>query len=308
MDSTDQVMPGRPSPGSAGSASSGGWCLDAAWALAIAGALAVIFWQQRSLTRLALSRPPAPPAGAALAAAEQRVEDLEQQLARGSSAAAAHPAAAIMRAESVRQLQLKVEAARSRESVDSAYGPLIRALGLDAITAERFEGRLVQERLAARDALAAAQAQGVRSIPGYKAAVEEAISQDDEEIGNLLTPAGFAQFDAYRQTLPEQQTVARLAERLASSPTPLSDDQQAQLVQLIDRMEPPVYKQNQSFLSLIGTDAAPLTPAMVNASPGILSPPQIAALQEAETAWMAKAQLQTALRARKSGAAAPSSP
>ncbi len=57
-------------------------------------------------------------------------------------------------------------------------------------------------------------------------------------------------------------------------------------------MEPPAYRQNQGFLSLIGMEDAPLTPAMVSAAPGILSPPQAAALQAAEAGWMAKAQLQ----------------
>jgi hypothetical protein len=298
-------MAASPSLSAATSDPRGAWRLDVAGALAIVAALAVVYWQQRTLARLALVRAPA---GASLVAAQRRVGELEQQVARGISPAAAHPAAAIMGTETVRQLQLRVEAARSRESVRSAYGPLIRALGLDPTTEGRFEGLLVRERLAAHDALAAAQTQGVRSIPSYRAAVEEAVGHDDEAIGALLTPAGFAQFEAYRQTLPEQQTVAKLAERLASSGTPLGDDQQAQLVQLIDRMEPPLYKQNQSFLSLIGTEDAPLTPAMVSATPGILSPPQAAALQEAEASWMAKAVLQQSLRARAAGGTNPSVP
>ena len=266
--------------------------------MAIVVAAAAIAWQQRSLARLARVRPAGSPAGANLAVAQQRVGELERQLAQGPSPSTSHPAAAIMASAAVRQLQLRVESARSRESIRAAYGPLIHALALNPATADRLEGLLLRQRLAARDALSAVQAQGVRSIAGFTAAVQEAVSHEDEEIGALLAPTGFAQFEAYRGTLPEQQTVARLAARLASSATPLSDDQQAQLVQLIDRMEPPSYHQNQTFLSLIGMEDAPLTPAMVGAAPAILSPPQAAALQAVETAWMAKAQLQQALRAR----------
>jgi hypothetical protein len=281
--------------------------IEVACALAIAAAAAAIFWQQQALGRLGRERDGLPPAGlrAKWLATQARVERLDRQLASSSPAAAGLPAPGRISTETNRPLQLRVDAARSRESILIAYGPLIKALGLDPATSERFENLLAQERLTARDALVAAQAQGIPSLQGYKAAVEEAISHDDEQIGALLNPAGFAQFDAYRQTLPEQETVATLAERLSGTPAPLTDDQQAQLVQLIDRMEPAAYLQNQAFLAVIGMDSAPLTPAMVSAAPSLLSPPQAGALQEMEAAWQAKAQLQQALRVRAPRAIVP---
>ena len=204
----------------------------------------------------------------------------------------------------VKNLQLRVEAGRSRDAVRAAYGPLLKALGLDPAAEAQFVEFLAQERLTARDALVAAQAQGVKSLADYKAAVEEAVSHEDEEISSLLTPTGFAQFDAYRQNLPEQQTVAKLDDRLTSMGAPLNEGQQTQLVQLIGGMEPAAYQQNQAFLSLVGMDDAPLTPAMVGAAPAILTPEQTAVLRAQEAAWLAKTQLQQALRPR----AAPSAP
>jgi hypothetical protein len=274
---------------------------------AILAAGALMLWQQRDLARLAGS-PSAilqPQTRAVRLAAEQRVNRLEGELATAPKAAAPNPGAAMMASDQVRRLQLRVETSRSRDSVEAAYGPLIKALGLDPAMARQFLALLSQERLTARDALVAAQAQGIQSVPGFKAAVEEAVGRDDEQIGALLSPAGFAQFDAYRQTLPEQQTVAALAERLSGTPAPLDEGQEAQLVQLINRMEPPAYQQNQAFLALIGVDNAPLTPAMVSAAPAVLSPPQVSALQALASAWLAKAQLQQALRSRPAPRSAP---
>ena len=275
--------------------------IEAVCLCAILTAGAVMLWQQRALAHLGSWRPgPTPPAARAAAqtAARQRVDQLETQLAATARPALPNPGAAMMAAEQVRKLQLRVEAARSRESVQAAYGPLIKALGLDAATTAKFVGLLAQERLTARDALVAAQAQGIQSVQGYKAAVEEAVSREDEAISTLLNPTGFAQFDAYRQTLPEEQTVATLAGQLAGTPAQLGEGQEAQLAQLIERMEPSVYQQNQSFLSLIGVDNAPVTSAMVNAAPSILSPEQVSALQALAASGLAKTQLQQALRAR----------
>jgi hypothetical protein len=208
--------------------------------------------------------------------------------------------------EEARLVQLRVEAERAREKVRNAYGPILRALGLDPVTADQLVGLLAQERLTAKDALVAAQAQGINSPSGYKAAVEEALGHDDEQIVALLDPADFAQFDAYRRTLPEQQTVAQLAARLTGSATPLGDGQQAQLVQLINQLEPPTVRDNQAFLSVIGMDEAPLTPAMVSTARSILSAPQASAFSDLAAAWLEKAQLQQALRPR--GAASPGLP
>ena len=267
--------------------------------LTIALGGAVVLWQRRALTQLASIRhaPPAAAAHANLLAARQRADALEKQLA-GKQMPPPPATTAAPHAGQLKRLQLRVEAARSQESIRTAFGPLIKALGLDADTAARFEGILGQERLAARDAVVAARAEGVQTAQGYKTAVEEAISQYDEQISAVLSPAGFAQFDAYRQTLPEQETVASLTARLSGTPTPLNDSQQAQLVQMIDQMEPPAYHQNQSFLSAIGMDEAPLTSAMISAAPAILSPPQARALQAIQASWIARAQLQQALHQR----------
>jgi hypothetical protein len=198
-----------------------------------------------------------------------------------------------------RQLQARVEASRSREAVHAAFGPLIKQLGLDAPTAERLEDLVAQERQTAHNALAAAQAQGAQSYLDYKAAVDGAIGAQDQDISSLLGADGYAQFDAYRQTLPEQQTVAKLAAMLGDGTAPLSGSQQAQLVRLIDQMEPAAYRQNEAFLAVIGMADAPLNPAIVNAAQGLLSPPQLDAFQALQGAWLARAQLDQALRARQ---------
>ena len=207
------------------------------------------------------------------------------------------PKPAALPTAAFRQMQARVDASRAKEAVHAAFGPLIRRLGLDAPTAGRLEDLVTQERQTAHNTLAAARAQGAQSYLDYKAAVDEAIGPQDQEISSLLGADGYAQFDAYRQTLPEQQTVAKLAARLNDSATPLSGSQQAQLVQLIDQMEPAAYRQNEAFLSIIGMTDAPLNPAIVTAAQGLLSPPQWSALQALQGAWLARAQLDQALRA-----------
>lgn len=177
------------------------------------------------------------------------------------------------------QLRLRVGEARLRETMAGIFGPLIKRLGLDPEAARQFEELAGKERLAAADAVIAARAQGVQSPQDYVMVVQAAIAELDQQIQDLLGPEGFGEFQNYRQTLPEQQTVAKLAERLSSSPAPLTDGQQLQLVQVLNEMELPGFRQNETFMASVGVAEVPLTKAMVAASSQILSGPQLSAFQ-----------------------------
>jgi hypothetical protein len=192
---------------------------------------------------------------------------------------ASEQARAWLAGDAGRELSSRVAREHLLDAIGLQYGPLLRRLKLDPDAAARFESLIAEERTTAVDAIQVAQADGIRSGAGYLAAIREAVAEVDGQVQSLLGADDYQAFIAYRQELPEEQTVAKLGRLLAGSPAPLADGQQEQLVQLIAQMEPPSYRENEDILGIIGLAEAPLTPPIVAAAGSALAPPQAAALQ-----------------------------
>ena len=263
----------------------------------VAGAV-VAFLQQREIDAFKTSKPIvsaiAEKARSVPAPNEHNTE--KSSVFRGSAKV---PGQLVLSANVI-QLGERVQTERYLESLNGAYGPLMKRLNLDPTKAEQFKKLLVDERHALMDALQVAKAEGIQSPQDYISAVKAAVAQIDLQIQTLLGADNFEQFQEYRQTLPEEQTVARLADRLANTTTPLSEGQQDNLVRLLNEMEPASFRQNEDFLGMMGLKGIPLTSSMVSASASVLTPPQVQMLDTMQKNLQAREQMvQTLLQQKK---------
>ena len=91
------------------------------------------------------------------------------------------------------------------------------------------------------DAVAAAREQGInpRADPvAFNQAISDAQAAVDAQIQSTLGDAGFAQYQQYVQTMPERNTVAQVQQSLSYTGTPLTNDQQNQLVSVLAQYAP----------------------------------------------------------------------
>jgi hypothetical protein len=103
----------------------------------------------------------------------------------------------------------------------------------------------------------------------------------DTQISSLLGADGFSQFQEYQQTVPARNTTLLLTQALSYTASPLTDAQNAGVVQVLTQFGTPALPPSNPFASLNG-DLGIMTlsePGLAQLQ-GILSPPQLSALQE----------------------------
>jgi hypothetical protein len=168
------------------------------------------------------------------------------------------------------------------------------------------------------DVMQAAREQGMspRTDPtGFQTLVNQAISQVDQNIQQALGDAGFQQYQQYQQTLPERNTVNSLQQQLSYTQTPLTDDEANQMIGLLSQNQPQ-RAGNGTAGTDNGGDAGPGPMALMNGggtakvtddaiaqAQGILSAPQVAALQQIQQQQQAQQQMQQLMRAASQAAA-----
>ena len=209
--------------------------------------------------------------------------------------------------------------------LSQTYGPLFKSLNLTPDQLAQFQSLLADKQQALMDTLQAAREQGInpRTDPdGYKTLVNQAVSQVDASIQQALGDAGFQQYQQYQQTLPERNTVNTLQQQLSYTQTPLTDDEANQMVQLLAQNQPQRAGNGTAgaanggdpgpnLLSLVnGGGNARITPEALTAAQGVLSQPQVAALQQVQAEQQAQQQMMQLMRGAnqgaRGGAAAPS--
>lgn len=197
--------------------------------------------------------------------------------------------------------------------LDARYAALFKSLNLTPQQVDQFKNLMVQKQQAMMDAVAAAREQGIdpRTDPaGFKQALVEAQASTNDQIKTALGDAGYAQYQQYEQTLPQRNTVNQLQQSLSYTPTPLTDDQANQLVQVLAQNSPAGTGGGNLFASLRAgpgglNQTGPVTAAALTQAQGVLSAPQIQALQQIQQQQAAQAQMQQMLRASFGPNAAP---
>ncbi len=209
--------------------------------------------------------------------------------------------------------------------ISQTYGPLFKSLNLGPDQLSQFQTLLADKQQSLMDVMQAARDQGInpRTDPdGFKSLVSQAVSQSDANIQQALGDAAYQQYQQYQQTLPERNTVNSLQQQLSYTQTPLTDDEANQMISLLAQNQPQRAGNGTTGtanggdtgpnpMSLInGGGTAKVTNDAVTQASGVLSAPQVAALQQIQIQQQAQQQMQQLMRSANQGGtgAAPSSP
>jgi hypothetical protein len=207
--------------------------------------------------------------------------------------------------------------------ISQTYGPLFKALNLSPDQLAQFQGLLADKQQALMDTLAAAREQGINprtDQDGFKTLVSQAESQVDQNIQQALGDAGFQQYQQYQETLPERNVVNSLQQQLSYTQTPLTDDEASQMVALLAQNQPAragngtagtgtAGDPGPSAMSLInGGGTAKVTSDAITQAQGVLSAPQVSALQQIQLQQQAQQQMQQMMRSANQGTATSTPP
>lgn len=198
----------------------------------------------------------------------------------------------------------KLIALQQRAALDAHYAGLFKKLGLSPEKLNQFKNLLVEKQSAMMDVAAAARAQGLdprRDRDEFRALVSQTQAELDNNIRSVLGDAAFSEYQQYQQTLPQRTTAEQFAQRLSYTATPLTPPQTEQLVQILAQTSNRSTEGGSAranFLSSIGVggSGAVITDAALTQAQGVLSPDQLAALQQFQQEQLAQQQLMRSLR------------
>jgi hypothetical protein len=207
----------------------------------------------------------------------------------------------------------RLMAIQQKGMLDGVYAPLFKALNLSPQQLDQFKNLMVQRQQAAMDAIQAAREQGInpRSDPAaFQQAVAQAQATVDSQIQAALGDSGYAQYQQYQATLPQRSTVNQLEQSLSYTATPLTDDQASQLIQILAQASPSSGSsaaQGNPMAALfpgggpMGGGGARITQQAVTLAQGVLSAPQVQALQQLQQQQLVRQQMQQLMRAGRGG-------
>jgi hypothetical protein len=153
-------------------------------------------------------------------------------------------------------------------SIDRRYAVLFKRLGLSPSQIREFEAIMLNRALVGQDVAQSLQDQGIDRTAdpdAYRQALKAATADLDNEIASEFGASAHADYQQYRQTLSQRGLIDNsLQPYLGRTSTPLTDDQEEQLIQFL--------AQNPGNNGLVSNQA-------ISAASVILSPDQVRALQ-----------------------------
>ena len=215
----------------------------------------------------------------------------------------------------------RLMAIQQKTQVDARYAALFRKLGLPPDKLAQLKALLGEKLSTPIDVMTAAGQQGINPMQNpqeFRQLVQNAQAETDEKIKSLLDPSAYAQYQNYVQTEPQRAIVSQLQQSLSYTDAPLSAAQADQLTQILAETSParasgPVIGAAVTYTRTAGPDGnvvvamgspppegpmggalwggSPITDAAVTQAQGVLSAPQIQALQEMQQQQQAAAQL-----------------
>jgi hypothetical protein len=201
----------------------------------------------------------------------------------------------------------KLMAIQQKGMLDARYAALFKSLNLSPQQLDQFKNLLVEKQQAMMDAINAAREQGIspRSDPdAFSQAVSQAQSAVDAQIQAELGPDGYSAYQQYVQTLPERNTVNQLQQALSYTGTPLTDDQASQMITLLANTAPSRAGNGTAGtpgggLGAVfggGNQTSRVTDQTITQASGVLSGPQVQALQQIQAQQQAQQQIQQLMR------------
>lgn len=249
-------------------------------------------------------------------ALEARVTELEHKPAPGADEAPAAVSPANRRnnrgpgdrASEFMALMEKPEMQRlvtleRKGALDARFAPLFKNLNLTPEQLDKFKNLLVEKQTSMMDVAAAAREQGInpRTDPAaFRQMVNDAQNEIDASIKATLGDAAYSQYQSYEQTQPQRNTVSQLEQRLSYSSTPLTDAQSSQLVSILAANSANSANDNPGRAMFGGAGgpggSAKITDATIAAAQGVLTAPQVTALQQLQQEQQAQAALAKTMR------------
>ena len=187
------------------------------------------------------------------------------------------------------------------------YEPLLQRLGVPPERADALATLLLEKQSTAMDILDAARGQGIDFDPAkqnpVQALLKAADAAIDERTRGLLGDDAYQQYRHFEETLPHRATVEQLAGTLALTAQPMSRAQSEQLLEIL-AANAPVATQSTTSAGAPGPmvgmattfgggmlvagpvttmGGAPITDGAVNEAREILTPTQLAALQQLQS-------------------------
>ncbi|MDD2764090.1 MAG: hypothetical protein PHE83_08985 [Opitutaceae bacterium] len=200
-------------------------------------------------------------------------------------------------------------AAQQKAALDTRYSALFKNLNLSPADLDKFKSLLVEKESALMDVMAAAREQGLNPRdPADRAQinslVQAAQAQVDNSIRQTLGDSQFAQYQNYEQTLPQRNLVNQLTQSLSYTGTPLQAYQADQLVNILAASAPNQSQGAGGFLAAAGpmgggmfyNRGVSVTDAAITQAQSVLSPPQLAALQQIQAQQQAQQQMTQIMR------------
>ncbi|MDO8541592.1 MAG: hypothetical protein Q7S40_14230 [Opitutaceae bacterium] len=220
-------------------------------------------------------------------------------------------------------------AVQKKAAIDQRYADLFKMLNLTPTQIEKLKALLEERANTMQDMIAAARDQGVnlRANPEARKLVTETQNQLNEGIKAAIGESSFDQLTSYERTVPQRNLVGDLEQRLSYTPTPLTAAQAGQLVQILAANPPqraaiPAGSPSGGANSAVRLDTGaivrnamatvpgvglllgsaddsgrpaipgyPISSSALNQAQAVLSPPQLAALQQLQQQQQAQMQL-----------------
>jgi Spy/CpxP family protein refolding chaperone len=197
----------------------------------------------------------------------------------------------------------KLSAAQARAQAGRTYALLFKSLNLAPDVQSRLQDLLAARQQAVTDAVVAARENGLKSKTApteFSQGVSQATAPIEAQIQDLIGASAFSQFQQYQASIPEQNLVGVLQQRLAATNTPLPDDQATQLLNFLVKVkaidDSSTGPGTHSLLA--GGGVAKITDATIAAAQQVLSAPQVQALEQIQTERLQQSEMDKLMKGK----------
>lgn len=196
----------------------------------------------------------------------------------------------------------RLMALQQKAQLNSRYAALFKSLHLSTDQLAQFKNLLVEKQMVNTDVMIAATQQGINPMENpqeFRQLMQSTQADIDSKIKSTLGDDDYAQFQNYQQTQGQRNVVNQLEQSLSYTDTPLTSSQSEQMLQILGQTSGANAPGAQIVIAGPGGGAGPvtggpgsrITDATIASAQGVLSPPQVQALQEIQQQQLAQQQL-----------------
>ena len=192
----------------------------------------------------------------------------------------------------------QLRATQQRAMLDNRYAPLFKSLNLTPDQLAKFKDLLIEKQNAARDVFTVAREQGLTDRNEIAQLVQQAQADVDTSIAAVIGQDKLAQYQNYDHTAPQRAIVSQIAQSLSYTSEPLTPEQSEQLVALLAQNAPPDAGGGNFMVAIGGPGGgrggmiqgqmvqglSSVTDKVINQAQSFLSPAQVDALRQVQTA------------------------